>query len=99
MASNRNMPNRGFASMDEGKQRDIARKGGERVRGEKRSFSKDHGQAMEAGRKRGRAFPMRSEASHEIMSSPRRRPARAVNRQAAISPTTMRWGSFAYFAY
>ncbi len=99
MASKHNMPNRGFASMDEDRQRDIARKGRELVPDEKRSFSKDHDHAREAGRKRGRGFPMRSEASHEIMSSPRRRPARAVNRRAAISPTTMRWGSFAYFAY
>ena len=33
---------RGFAGMDEDKQRDIARKGGESVPDEKRSFSKDH---------------------------------------------------------
>jgi general stress protein YciG len=34
-------PKRGFASMDEEKQREIARKGGESVPAEKRSFSKD----------------------------------------------------------
>ena len=39
---------RGFASMDEDKQRDIAR-----VPVEKRSFSKDHELASEAGRKGG----------------------------------------------
>jgi hypothetical protein len=94
MASNRNMPNRGFASMDDDKQRDIAR-----ALDEKRSFSKDHVLATEAGRKGSREFPMRSAASHEILNSPRMLAARAVDRRAAISPTTMRWGSFAYFAF
>ena len=50
MARNRNMPSRGFASMDDDKQRDIARKGRERALDEKRSFSKDHVLATEAGR-------------------------------------------------
>jgi uncharacterized protein len=36
-----NTANRGFASMDEGKQREIARKGGQCVPNEKHSFSKD----------------------------------------------------------
>ena len=45
--------NRGFASMDDAKQRDIARKGGESVPNEKRSFSKDRELASEAGRKGG----------------------------------------------
>ena len=98
MASNRNMPNRGFASMDDDKQRDIARNGRERALDEKRSFFKDQVLATEAGRKGGRAFSMRSEGSHEILNSPRMLAARAVDRRAAISPTTMRWGSFAYFA-
>jgi general stress protein YciG len=96
MASNRNMPSRGFASMDDDKQRDIARKGTERALDEKRSFSKDHVLATEAGRKGSREFPMRSETSHEILKSPRMLAARS--RRAAHSPTTMRWGSFAYFA-
>jgi general stress protein YciG len=46
-----NTSNRGFASMDEEKQREIARKGGESVPSEKRSFSKDPELASEAGRK------------------------------------------------
>jgi uncharacterized protein len=50
-----NASNRGFASMDEKKQRQIARKGGESVPPEKRSFSKDHELASEAGRKGGHA--------------------------------------------
>jgi general stress protein YciG len=45
--------NRGFASMDDAKQRDIAAKGGASVPDEKRSFSKDHELAAEAGRKGG----------------------------------------------
>ncbi len=45
--------NRGFASMDEKKQRDIASKGGQSVPGEERSFSQDRELAAEAGRKGG----------------------------------------------
>ena len=85
MASDRNMPNCGFASMDDDKQRDIARKGRERALDEKRSFSKDHVLATEAGRKGGRAFSMRSEASHDILKSPRTLAARSVDRRAAHS--------------
>ena len=48
---------RGFASMDEAKQREIARKGGASVPNEKRSFSKDHKLASEAGRKGGSSIP------------------------------------------
>jgi hypothetical protein len=52
MAGNRNLPSRGFASTDDDKQRDVARKGTEqRALDEKRSFSKDHVLATEAGRK------------------------------------------------
>lgn len=45
--------NRGFASMDEDKQREIASKGGKAVPPEERSFSKDRSLASEAGRKGG----------------------------------------------
>jgi general stress protein YciG len=45
--------NRGFASMDVEKQREIARKGGRSVPGEKRSFSRNPQLATEAGRKGG----------------------------------------------
>lgn len=44
---------RGFASMDPEKQRAIARKGGESVPDDKRSFSRNHQLAAEAGRKGG----------------------------------------------
>ncbi len=47
--------NRGFASMDPEKQREIARKGGESVPNEKRSFSQDRELAAAAGRKGGEA--------------------------------------------
>ena len=48
-----NNDRRGFGSMDEDKQRDIASKGGQSVPAEKRSFSQDHDLASEAGRKGG----------------------------------------------
>jgi len=44
---------RGFASMDPEKQRAIARKGGQSVPNEKRSFSQNHELATKAGRKGG----------------------------------------------
>jgi general stress protein YciG len=46
---------RGFASMDPERQREIARKGGASVPGEKRSFSQDRSLAAQAGRKGGEA--------------------------------------------
>jgi general stress protein YciG len=53
--SGRGTSNRGFASMDPEKQREIARKGGESVPNEKRSFSQDRALAAQAGRKGGEA--------------------------------------------
>lgn len=44
---------RGFAAMDAEKQRQIARKGGESVPAEKRTFARDPTLAAEAGRKGG----------------------------------------------
>ncbi|MDB5649307.1 MAG: hypothetical protein JWL62_827 [Hyphomicrobiales bacterium] len=44
---------RGFAAMSPERQREIARKGGESVPNEKRSFSQNPGLAAEAGRKGG----------------------------------------------
>src|ERR1700744_647424 len=49
--------NRGFASMDRARQREIASKGGHGVPPEKRSFSKNRQLAAEAGRKGGEAGP------------------------------------------
>lgn len=48
---------RGFAAMDEAKQRAIAAKGGRSVPDEKRSFSRDRGLAAEAGAKGGQSVP------------------------------------------
>jgi general stress protein YciG len=47
--------NRGFASMDPEKQRAIARKGGQNVPDEKRSFSQNPELAAKAGRKGGQS--------------------------------------------
>jgi general stress protein YciG len=44
---------RGFASMGQDEQRDIARMGGQSVPNDKRSFSRDPKLAAEAGRKGG----------------------------------------------
>ena len=51
--SNQGSSNRGFASMDEQKQRAIASKGGKSVPASQRSFSRNRGLASEAGRKGG----------------------------------------------
>ena len=48
---------RGFASMDPEKQREIAKKGGQSVPQEKRSFFKDRTLASAAGRKGGMSVP------------------------------------------
>ena len=48
-----NTSNRGFAAMDNDKQREIARKGGASVPGEKRRIAKDRDLAASAGRKGG----------------------------------------------
>lgn len=64
--------NRGFASMDPAKQREIASKGGRSVPPEQRSFSKNHELASAAGRKGG-------EASHG--GGRKRNPVPPVNQQ------------------
>jgi len=55
---------RGFASMDEEKQREIARKGGANVPHEKRSFAQDRALAAEAGRKGGQTSQTRRTGAH-----------------------------------
>jgi general stress protein YciG len=57
MADDRAKSPRGFAAMDDDKQREIARKGGESVPDEKRSFSRNPSLAAEAGRKGGQNVP------------------------------------------
>src|SRR5258708_14243191 len=49
--------NRGFASMDQAKQRAIASKGGQSVPPEKRRFAQDPQLAAQAGRKGGESVP------------------------------------------
>jgi general stress protein YciG len=51
--TNRGSSNRGFASMDKTRQREIASKGGKSVPAHERSFSRDRGLAAAAGRKGG----------------------------------------------
>lgn len=65
--------NRGFGSMDERKQQEIASKGGESVPAEERSFSKDRELASEAGRKGGEARGTSDERSDEREESDRSR--------------------------
>ena len=55
MDEERKKSTRGFASMDPERQRAIARKGGESVPNEKRSFSQNPSLAAEAGRKGGQS--------------------------------------------
>ena len=50
-----NTSQRGFASMDQQKQREVASKGGQSVPDEKRSFAQNRELASEAGRKGGQA--------------------------------------------
>jgi general stress protein YciG len=68
---NRPKSTRGFASMDPARQKEIARKGGESVPNEKRSFSQNPGLAAEAGRKGGQSVnPAKRSFSqnHELAS-------------------------------
>jgi uncharacterized protein len=48
---------RGFAAMDEERRREIAKKGGQSVPDEKRSFSRNPELAAQAGRKGGESVP------------------------------------------
>jgi uncharacterized protein len=59
---------RGFAVMDEEKQREIARKGGANVPNDKRSFARNRALASEAGRKGGQSVA----AQHRSFSQDRR---------------------------
>ena len=84
-----NTSNRGFASMDEEKQRGIARKGGESVPDEKRSFSKDPGLASEAGRKGGQNVPDEKRSfskDHELAAEAGRKGGQASGGNFANDP-------------
>ena len=54
--------------MDENKQREIARKGGESVPDEERPFSQDRELASEAGQKGGKSVPDENAHSHRTAS-------------------------------
>ena len=66
---------RGFASMDIEKRRAIARKGGESVPNEKRSFSQNPSLASQAGRKGGKSVDpeKRSFSQDPGLAAPARR--------------------------
>ncbi len=71
---------RGFGSMDENKQRNIASKGGKSVPAEERSFSKDPELASEAGSKGGKRVPAEERSfskDHELASEAGRKGGKA----------------------
>ncbi len=70
--------NRGFASMDEQKQREIASKGGRSVAAQDRSFSQNRELAAQAGRKGG-------QASHGGRGAQRRGTAAASARKSEVA--------------
>ena len=81
---------RGFASMDPEKQRAIARKGGESVPNEKRSFAQNSALAAEAGRKGGMSVsPQKRSFSqdHELASSAGRKGGHASHGSTRKRPT------------
>lgn len=61
---------RGFACMSPEKRREIARKGGASVPKDKRSFAKDPGLAMRAGRKGGSSVRVTTPPTSEPESQP-----------------------------
>jgi general stress protein YciG len=74
---------RGFASMDSEKQREIARKGGQSVPDEKRSFSQNPELAARAGRKGGQSVnPAKRSFSlnHDLASEAGRKGGHASHR-------------------
>ena len=81
---------RGFASMEQDKQREIARKGGANVPHEKRSFAQDRTLAAEAGAKAVVRSSPSIAALHRTGRWPWQRDARAarLRRADALVPTT-----------
>jgi general stress protein YciG len=81
--------NRGFASMDPERQREIARKGGRSVPDEKRSFSQNPELAAKAGRKGGQSVnPAKRSFSrdHTLASEAGRKGGHASHGSAAKRP-------------
>lgn len=79
---------RGFAAMDQDKQREIARKGGANVPHHKRSFAQDRTLASEAGRKGGRSV-----AAHDRSFSQDRQLAAAAGRKGGQTAQSRRHGN------
>ncbi|MGC2127788.1 MAG: KGG domain-containing protein, partial [Methylovirgula sp.] len=89
MDHERSTSNRGFASMEEEKQREIARKGGASVPAGARSFSKNHELAAEAGRKGGASVPGEKRSfsqDHELASQAGRKGGHASGGNFANDP-------------
>jgi general stress protein YciG len=83
--------NRGFASMEPAKQREIARKGGQSVPDEKRSFSQNPELAAMAGRKGGQSVnPAKRSFSrdHALASEAGRKGGHASHGAMAKRPAT-----------
>ena len=83
---------RGFASMDQEKQREIARKGGANVPHEKRSFAQDRALASEAGRKGGRSVAPQSRSFSQdraLAAEAGRKGGQASQSRRHASPTTV----------
>jgi uncharacterized protein len=79
---------RGFARMDQEKQREIARKGGANVPHEKRSFSQNRALASDAGRKGGRAVGPQARSfsrNRKLASEAGRKGGMASQRQRRLS--------------
>ena len=101
MASDQNPPgtagrdggrtNRGFASMNEEKQREIASKGGQSVPDEKRSFSQDRELAAQAGRKGGQSVApeQRSFSKNPTLAAEAGRKGGEVTQEAARKSRTL----------
>ena len=71
---------RGFAAMDQEKQRAIARKGGESVPAGQRSFSRNHQLAADAGRKGGQSVPAQARSfakNHQLAAEAGRKGGRS----------------------
>ena len=81
---------RGFAGMEQEKQREIARKGGANVPHDKRSFAQDRALASDAGRKGGRAVApqRRSFAQNRALAA-------AAGRKGGLMSQSRRHGSHA----
>ena len=84
--NNKRSSKRGFAAMDQEKQRAIARKGGESVPAEQRSFSRNHQLAADAGRKGGQSVPAQARSfakNHQLAAEAGRKGGRSRG-QAAL---------------